>query len=168
MHLSLSSRHQLGAIWDRGYAYDRGHALGTESRGRGVNVFLTPQISPSGGFPEGGRNRENFSPDPYLTGELVDSTVRGVQDNILVAMTGHFVANGQKRFRSRPEALRNKFVINENLSDNFDDRTMHENIPLAVNKRCQSRHQRNNVCLQLDGQQLRMRKFLQSELPAEE
>ncbi|KAL9011109.1 MAG: hypothetical protein Q9180_009223 [Flavoplaca navasiana] len=39
-------------------------------------------------------------------------------------MTRHVIANEQKRFRWSPEALGNKFVINERLSANFDDRTM--------------------------------------------
>ena len=101
-------------LWLRNYAI------------KGVDIVVTPQISPLGRFPEGGRNWESFGSDACLTGEFINLKVRGVRDNNLLIMTRRFIANEQERFPWSPEALGDKFVINDRLSANFDDLTMHE------------------------------------------
>lgn len=58
----------IGATRDRGYAYARAHARGTELPDKGVGIFLTPQISLLGRFSEKGRNWESFSPGHSLIG----------------------------------------------------------------------------------------------------
>jgi len=45
--------------------------MGEEFRGKGVDVQLGPAVGPLGRFPDGGRNWEGFSPDPYLAGVSV-------------------------------------------------------------------------------------------------
>lgn len=44
-------------------------------------------IGPLGRIALGGRNWEGFSPDPYLSGILVGETVRGIQENNVIACT---------------------------------------------------------------------------------
>lgn len=92
----------------------------------GGDVFLRPVVGPLGTFTEGGRNWEGFSPDPYLSGELVAPTITGIQDQGIVATMKHYLAYEQEHFRLVSEAEVNGFDIAESLSSNVDDRTMHE------------------------------------------
>lgn len=76
--------------------------------------------------PEGGRNWEGFSPDPYLTGKLFADSIRGIQSTGVQACAKHFVGNEQEHFRQTPEAVAYGFNITEPGSSNIDDQTMHE------------------------------------------
>jgi beta-glucosidase len=117
----------VAASWDRQVWYDRGHAMGEEHAYKGVDVVLGPVVGPLGRSPEGGRNWEGFSPDPFLSGQAVYHTVKGVQSAGVVACTSaptdgavltlagtkHFIGNEQEHFR-------------QTLSSNIDDVTLHE------------------------------------------
>jgi beta-glucosidase-like glycosyl hydrolase len=46
----------VAATWSRTLAYARGHGMGSEHRGKGVDVQLGPVCGPLGRSPEGGRN----------------------------------------------------------------------------------------------------------------
>ena len=116
----------IGATRDRKYSYLRSHALGSELRRKGVDIVLTPQISPLGRFPERGRNWGSFSPDTYLCGEMVARAIRGIQDSEVIATTRHFIANEQEHFRFTLESDQNNFAIKDDISANLNDRTMHE------------------------------------------
>lgn len=70
-----------GATWDRSLLYARGAAMGTEAKGLGVHVQLGPVAGPLGKNPDGGRNWEGFSVDPYLSGVAMEQTIRGMQDS---------------------------------------------------------------------------------------
>lgn len=61
--------------------------MGFEFRKKGVNVMLGPVVGPLGRIAVGGRNWEAFSNDPYLSGALVDPTVKGVQEKGVIACT---------------------------------------------------------------------------------
>ena len=116
----------MAATFDRNLAYARGAAMGKEMLLHGGDVFLRPVVGPLGTFTEGGRNWEGFSPDPYLSGELVAPTVTGIQYQGIVATMKHYLAYEQEHFRLVSEAEVNGFDIAESLSSNVDDRTMHE------------------------------------------
>ena len=53
--------------------------MGSEFRGKGVDVQLGPVVGPLGRMPEGGRGWEGFSPDPVLSGQAVAATIKGIQ-----------------------------------------------------------------------------------------
>ncbi|RYF45544.1 MAG: glycoside hydrolase family 3 protein, partial [Cytophagaceae bacterium] len=72
----------------------------------------------------GGRNWEGFSPDAYLSGELVAQTVEGIQAAGVQATTKHYILNEQETQRN-PSVDANGTTI-EALSSNVDDKTMHE------------------------------------------
>ena len=93
--------------------YSRGNALGSESKGVGVNAQLGPVAGPLGKIPYGGRNWEGFSPDPYLTGIAMTQTIQGMQDAGVQACAKHFIGNEQETHRTT-------------MSSNIDDRTLHE------------------------------------------
>ena len=100
--------------------------MGEEHRGKGVDAQLGPVCGPLGRSPEGGRNWEGFSPDPYLTGQLIAPTVQGIQSAGVIATTKHFIANEQEHFRQVGESTPRGYNITESLSSNIDDKTMHE------------------------------------------
>lgn len=116
----------IAASWSRNLAYARGVAMGEEHRAKGVDVQLGPVCGPLGRQPEGGRNWEGFSPDPYLTGQLIAPTVQGIQSAGVVACTKHFILNEQEHFRQVGESQQRGYNITEALSNNIDDKTMHE------------------------------------------
>ena len=116
----------VAATWDRGLAFSRGQAMGSEHREKGVDVQLGPVAGPLGRSPEGGRNWEGFSPDPVLTGVLFAQTIRGIQSSGVIANAKHFIGNEQEHFRQGPESIGFGFNISDSLSSNIDDVTMHE------------------------------------------
>lgn len=116
----------VAMTWDRSLAYARGVAMGEEHRAKGVDVQLGPVCGPLGRIPEGGRNWEGFSPDPYLTGQLIAPTIQGIQSAGVIACTKHYIANEQEHFRQAPEAQGYGYNITESSSSNIDDKTMHE------------------------------------------
>jgi beta-glucosidase len=67
--------------------------MGMEFRLKGINLLLGPTIGPMGRVVTGGRNWESFSADPYLTGQFVYETVKGIQGVGVIASTKHFLAN---------------------------------------------------------------------------
>ena len=116
----------VAATWDRSLAYARGQAMGAEHRDKGIDVQLGPVCGPLGRNPDGGRGWEGFSPDPYLTGALIGPTIQGIQSQNVIACTKHFIMNEQERFRQGPEAKGYGYNITESLSENPDDKTLHE------------------------------------------
>lgn len=100
--------------------------MGAEAAQKGVDIQLGPAIGPLGRFPNGGRNWEGFSPDPYLAGQVVAETVKGIQSSGVVATTKHYIVNEQEHFRQVGESQGNGYNITATLSSNVDDKTMHE------------------------------------------
>ncbi|TIA27769.1 putative beta-glucosidase, partial [Aureobasidium pullulans] len=117
----------LGASWNRSLAYDRGYYIGREFKAKGVNVALGPVIGPMGRVAKGGRNWEGFSNDPYLAAGLVVPTINGMQQSV-VACAKHFITNEQETNRNPflSGLLSSLINLNNSVSSNLDDRTMHE------------------------------------------
>ncbi|KAK3684979.1 glycosyl hydrolase family 3 N terminal domain-containing protein [Podospora appendiculata] len=108
-----------GATWDKVLMYARGVALGQEFRGKGANIFLGPTVGPLGRKPLGGRNWEGFGSDPVLQAVAGALTIKGVQEQGVIATVKHLVGNEQEMFR-----MYNPFQ--PGYSANIDDRTLHE------------------------------------------
>ncbi|KAH8815729.1 beta-glucosidase 1 precursor [Xylogone sp. PMI_703] len=122
----FTSGQTVAATFDRGLFYARGLAMGQEHHGKGVTVQLGPVAGPLGRAPEGGRNWEGFSPDPYLTGVAIAETIKGIQDAGVIACAKHFIGNEQEHFRQVGEAQGYGYNITEAYSTTIDDVTMHE------------------------------------------
>jgi beta-glucosidase-like glycosyl hydrolase len=90
----------------------RGLFMGTEFKGKGVNVALGPMMNMLR-VPEAGRNFEGFGADPFLSGETAYETVLGMQQGGVQACAKHFVDNDQETNRMTS-------------SSDVDDRTQHE------------------------------------------
>nr|WVH32797.1 hydrolase family protein [Trichoderma asperellum] len=109
----------VGATFDKSLMYQRGVAIGKENRGKGVNVWLGPVVGPIGRKPKGGRNWEGFGADPVLQAVGARETIKGVQEQGVIATIKHFIGNEQEMYR-----MYNPFQYA--YSSNIDDRTMHE------------------------------------------
>ncbi|KAI6784988.1 uncharacterized protein J7T54_008082 [Emericellopsis cladophorae] len=116
------------ATWDHDILYQRGLAMGEEFRAKGAHVALSPVAGPLGRSAYSGRNWEGFSPDPYLTGVAMERTIQGIQDAGVQATPKHFIGNEQETMRNPTWSPNGTVtdVIQEALSSNMDDRTMHE------------------------------------------
>ncbi|KAK4192210.1 putative beta-glucosidase A [Podospora australis] len=103
----------VAATFSRRLMRERGEAMGEEFRGKGVDVQLGPVAGPLGRVPQGGRNWEGFSPDPYLTGVAMAETIGGIQSRGVIACAKHYILNEQEHFRGSVDVR-------------IDDKTMHE------------------------------------------
>lgn len=108
----LPSNSALASTWNPHRAYEMGHVLGEEARGRGKDVILAPGINIKRS-PLCGRNFEYMSEDPKLTATLAVPFVKGVQENDVAACVKHFAVNGQETDR---------LMVDEEV----DDRTLYE------------------------------------------
>jgi beta-glucosidase len=108
-----------GATFDKQLLYERGAAIGKEARGKGINIWLGPSVGPLGRKPKGGRNWEGFGSDPVLQAIGARETIKGVQEQGVIATIKHLIGNEQEMYR-----MYNPFQ--QGYSANIDDRTMHE------------------------------------------
>ncbi|ETS80670.1 beta-glucosidase F [Pestalotiopsis fici W106-1] len=108
-----------GATWNKQLMYERGVALGQEFKGKGANFYLGPSVGPLGRKPRGGRNWEGFGADPVLQGIAGAQTIKGVQEQGVIATLKHAIGNEQEEYRMYS-------VIQAGYSSNIDDRTLHE------------------------------------------
>ncbi|KAL3418798.1 glycoside hydrolase family 3 protein [Phlyctema vagabunda] len=111
----------VGASWNKELMYKRGKAHGQEARLKGINVLLGPCVGPLGRMPAGGRNWEGFGSDPYLQGIAAAETIKGIQEEGVMATIKHFIGNEQEHFRQSFE-----WGLPNAMSSNIDDRTLHE------------------------------------------
>ncbi|KAG5359888.1 putative beta-glucosidase A [Yarrowia sp. C11] len=118
----------MAATFDRILVHQRGTAIGTQSRLKGVDVHLGPVVGPLGRHATAGRNWEGFSPDPYLSGKLAFEAILGVQEQGVLATIKHFIGNEQEHYRRAEEWIDEFGFTNlkQALSSNIDDRTLHE------------------------------------------
>lgn len=85
--------------------YERGVAIGKEARGKGVNVWLGPAVGPIGRKPKGGRNWEGFGADPVLQGVGARETIKGLQEQGVIATIKHLIGNEQEMYRRQTTDL---------------------------------------------------------------
>ena len=111
----------VGATWNKTLMYERGRAHAIEAKKKGIHVLLGPAMGPFGRMPAGGRNWEGFGPDPVLQGIAAAETIKGIQDQGVIATAKHYIANEQEHFRQSFE-----WGLPNAMSSNIDDRTLHE------------------------------------------
>ncbi|KAJ6007091.1 hypothetical protein N7499_000755 [Penicillium canescens] len=118
----------VASTWDRDLLYKRGYAMGQEFKAKGAHIALSPVAGPLGRSAYAGRNWEGFAADPYLTGVAMERTIRGHQDAGVQATAKHFIGNEQETQRNPTYDSNGTItdVIQEAVSANIDDRTMHE------------------------------------------
>ncbi|MDR1906451.1 MAG: glycosyl hydrolase, partial [Clostridiales bacterium] len=84
--------------WNRGLAYEMGHAVAEEAKHFGVTTVLGPGVNIKRS-PLCGRNFEYYSEDPHLAGEIGAAFVNGVQENGVGTSLKHYCANNQEHLR---------------------------------------------------------------------
>lgn len=57
---------------------------------------------------------------------MIAETIKGVQSAGVIACAKHYIGNEQEHFRQAPEAAGFGQNVNDSLSSNIDDVTMHE------------------------------------------
>lgn len=98
--------------FDRSLMEQLGETLGDECLAEDVAVILGPSMNIKRS-PLCGRNFEYISEDPYLTGELATTYIKGVQSRNIGTSVKHFAANSQEKNRTT-------------TSSNVDERTLRE------------------------------------------
>ncbi|KAF1932188.1 glycoside hydrolase family 3 protein [Didymella exigua CBS 183.55] len=94
----------MASTWNVDMMEEIGRHLGEETKARGANVLLAPTVCMHRS-PLGGRNFESYSEDPFLTGKLAASYVRGLQSKGIAATIKHFVGNEQETERKAYDAI---------------------------------------------------------------
>ncbi|EAT88445.2 hypothetical protein SNOG_04685 [Parastagonospora nodorum SN15] len=94
----------MASSWNVDMMEEIGRHLGDECKARGADVLLAPTICMHRS-PLGGRNFESYSEDPFLTGKLAASYVRGLQSKGIAATIKHFVGNEQETERQAYDAI---------------------------------------------------------------
>ena len=102
----------LAASFDRGLAYQYGVVEGKETADVGHSLIEAPDVNIIR-VPQGGRDFENYSEDPYLSAQFAAANVQGIQSQGVLSEVKHYDANNQEIDRK---------TINEVISD----RTLHE------------------------------------------
>lgn len=78
--------------------YETGTLLAEESKAKGATMLLAPTVNIQRN-PLNGRAFESFSEDPFLSGIIASSYIRGLQDNGVGACIKHFVGNDMEHQR---------------------------------------------------------------------
>jgi beta-glucosidase len=102
----------LAATWDLPLAQEYGAAVGEEQSAKGTNVVLGPMINVMRD-PRWGRNYETFSEDPYLTGEVGDAEVEGIQSQGVIAEVKHIGAYMQEYSRTNVNSVLTRRALEE-------------------------------------------------------
>lgn len=114
--ISLPAGLATAASFDTAVAHAGGRMIGGEARGKGYAVLL------SGGVnlvrdPRNGRNFEYAGEDPILAGTIVGATIKGIQEQKIVATTKHLAINDLESGRNTlssdidPVALRESDLL---------------------------------------------------------
>lgn len=102
----------LANSWDSKLLEQVGKHLALECEHESVDVILGPGLNIKRN-PLCGRNFEYFSEDPYLTGKLAASMVRGIENQGVSACPKHYAVNSQEHMRM-------------SIDERVDDRALRE------------------------------------------
>ena len=90
--------------WNQDLGEEIGQALGEEAASMDVNILLGPGLNIKRS-PLCGRNFEYFSEDPYLSGKMAASYIRGIQSKGVYACPKHLAVNSQELRRMAMDAV---------------------------------------------------------------
>lgn len=102
----------LASTWNEALVHEVGEAIGTEAQAADIQMVLGPGVNMKRN-PLCGRNFEYYSEDPYLTGKIGVSWVKGVQSKGVGTCLKHFAVNNQESCRMVSDSI-------------VDERTLHE------------------------------------------
>lgn len=102
----------LGATWNPDLVEKVTNVLADEVKDKAGHILLAPTVNIHR-TPIAGRNFECFAEDPYLSGMIASSYIKGLQDKGIGACIKHFIANDQEFERN-------------SISSEVDERTLRE------------------------------------------
>jgi beta-glucosidase len=102
----------MASSWNRELMYKIGAAIGEEAQAENVQIVLGPGANIKRS-PLCGRNFEYFSEDPYLSGQMAASHIKGVQSQGIGTSLKHFAANNQETRRLNIDALIDERTLRE-------------------------------------------------------
>lgn len=105
--------------WDEELGEEIGAALGEEASVQDVNVLLGPGLNIKRS-PLCGRNFEYFSEDPYLSGKMAASYVKGIQSQGVYACPKHFAVNSQELRRMAMNSVLDERTFREIYLTGFE------------------------------------------------
>lgn len=105
--------------WDESLGEEIGKALGEEAASQEVDVILGPGLNIKRS-PLCGRNFEYFSEDPYLSGKMAASYIRGIQSKGVYACPKHFAVNSQELRRMAMNSVLDERTLRELYLEGFE------------------------------------------------
>jgi len=109
----------LANSWCEETIQEVGEALAEEAMGHGVQTVLGPGLNTKRSS-LCGRNFEYYSEDPYLSGKLAASMIRGLQSLGGAACPKHFAANSQELHRMANDSVVDERTLRELYLTNFE------------------------------------------------
>jgi beta-glucosidase len=85
----------MAATWDTAMVRRIGIAIAIDTKAHGRDMILGPCVNINR-EPQGGRNFESFSEDPYLASRMAVAYVNGAQSRNVITSTKHFACNNQE------------------------------------------------------------------------
>jgi len=108
----------LANSWDIDLLEQVGVALANECLNEDVSVILGPGLNIKRN-PLCGRNFEYFSEDPFLTGKLVASMIKGIESKGVSACPKHFAVNSQEHMRMSINEIVDERALRELYLEGF-------------------------------------------------
>lgn len=102
----------LAASFDDDLAAAYGGVEGRETLAVNHDLIEAPDVNIVR-VPQGGRDFENYSEDPYLSARMAVANIHGIQDQGAISEVKHYVANNQETDR-------------KTVDERVDDRVLHE------------------------------------------
>ena len=121
----------VACSWDPALGEQIGQAMGEEAAAQEVAVLLGPGLNTKRS-PLCGRNFEYFSEDPYLSGKMAASYVRGIQSNGISACPKHFAVNSQELRRMASDSIVDERTLRELYLKGFEIALRSQTAPAAV------------------------------------
>jgi hypothetical protein len=108
----------LACTWDTALAFLQGMGKGHEFRAQGKNCSLGPALNLVY-HPQQGRAFEYYSEDPWLSGKMAASDVRGLQSTGTIATVKHYACNQQESNRNTMSSVVDERSLQELYLKNF-------------------------------------------------
>lgn len=110
----------LACSWDKDLVNKVGVAIGEECQAEDVAIVLGPGANIKRS-PLCGRNFEYFSEDPYLSGKLSATYIKGVQSQGVGTSLKHFAVNNQEYKRMSIDAVVDERTLREIYLASFEE-----------------------------------------------
>lgn len=128
--VAFPSISKLACGFDPSVMREVGAAIGEQCRKENVNVILAPGLNIKRD-PRCGRNFEYYSEDPFLTAELANAYIKGVNSQEVGVCVKHFAANNQEYGRRVNDSVVDMRALREIYMSAFE-RVVKQSKPCAV------------------------------------